>query len=152
MTTTTHQVAELARELHRSITEMRSYLRRYLQVKIKEHQLDISFELVEILAYLWRKDGVNQQEIADIIFKDKSSTTYLIDNLVKRNLVKREKDGKDRRNKLIYLTAEGKQLQQQFYPLVIEMFEKATQGIQAAAMERALLLMNKMNDNLKQVL
>ncbi len=148
--TTTRHVAELARELSRAITEMRSHLRRRLQAKIKEHQLDISFELVEILAYLWRKDGVNQQEIADIIIKDKSSTTYLIDNLVKRDLVKRMEDGNDRRNKLIYLTPEGRLLQEKFYPLVIDMFDTATQGIQVAAMERAILLINKMNNNLKQ--
>ena len=108
--TTTNNITELARDLTKSVREMRSIMRLHIQAKLREYQFDISFELLEILAYLWRQDGVNQQEIADIIIKDKSSTTYLIDNLVKRNLVVRIADENDRRNKLIFLTKEGKQL------------------------------------------
>src|SRR3954463_12491546 len=101
-------IAELALDFGRAMTEMKNYVRQQIQVKIKEHQLDITFELLEITAILWRKDGVNQQELADVVVKDKSSMTYLIDNLVKRNLVTRVEDEIDRRNKRICLTAEGK--------------------------------------------
>ena len=149
---TTSNITELARDLTRSVREMCSIMRLHIQAKLREYQFDISFELLEILAYLWRQDGVNQQEIADIIIKDKSSTTYLIDNLVKRNLVERIADENDRRNKLIFLTREGKQLQKQFNPLITEMYETATAGITFGVMEKAIVMLNKMNDNLKQTL
>ena len=150
--TTTNNITELARDLTKSVREMRSIMRLHIQAKLREYQFDISFELLEILAYLWRQDGVNQQEIADIIIKDKSSTTYLIDNLVKRNLVVRIADENDRRNKLIFLTKEGKQLQKQFNPLINEMYETATAGIPFGIMEKAIVMLNRMNDNLKQTL
>lgn len=150
--TTTNNITELARDLTKSIREMRTIMRQHIQIKLREYQFDMSFELLEILAYLWRQDGVNQQEIADIIIKDKSSTTYLIDNLVKRNLVVRTADENDRRNKLIFLTKEGKQLQKQFNPLINEMYETATAGIPFGAMEKAIVMLNKMNDNLKRTL
>jgi DNA-binding MarR family transcriptional regulator len=73
-------IIELARDLGRAMAEMRNYLRLFLQSKIKEHELDITFELFEVVIFLYKKDGVNQQEIADVMIKDKSSMTYLIDN------------------------------------------------------------------------
>lgn len=145
---TTKNIAELARELGRAHGEMRLYLRQYLQVKIKEHEVDISFELLEILAYLYRKDGVNQQELADVMVKDKSSMTYLIDSLVKREMVVRTEDPNDRRSKLIYLTAKGKQLEKKLSPWVVEIYEKATAGLKASDIQQALLLVQKMNENL----
>lgn len=148
--TTTKDIAELARELGRASSEMRLYMRQYLQVKIREHEVDITFELLEILAYLYRKDGVNQQEIADVMTKDKSSMTYLIDNLVKRGMVVRKEDKGDRRNKLIFLTEKGKQLEKELNPWVVEIYEKATEGLHAGDIQKALLLVQKMNENLRR--
>src|SRR5580704_525469 len=108
--------AEMALELGRCMTEMKNFLRQHIQSKIKEHKIDISFEMIEIMACLWNKDGINQQEIADIVIKDKSSMTYLVDNLVKRNMVSRKVDEDDRRNNLIYITKQGRLLQKKLHP------------------------------------
>jgi DNA-binding MarR family transcriptional regulator len=76
------------------MNEMKSHLRQQIQAKISEHDPDLSFELLEIIGLLWRRDGINQQEIADTVSKDKSSVTYLINRLVKRGLVERIEDNK----------------------------------------------------------
>jgi DNA-binding MarR family transcriptional regulator len=151
MTTITN-IAALARELGRATGEMRMYLRQYLQVQIREHEVDITFELLEILAYLYRKDGVNQQEIADTMVKDKSSMTYLIDSLVKRGMVTRKEDQQDRRNKLIFLTEKGKRLEKKLNPWVVAIYEKATDGLTTAEVQQALGLIQKMNENLRKQL
>lgn len=103
--------AEIALVLSRLFNEMKYYLRQNMQEKLKDHKPGISLELLEVIAFLWDKDGINQQELAHKAIKDKSSMTYLIHNLVKRNLVIRVEDENDRRNKLIFLTAKGKLLQ-----------------------------------------
>lgn len=143
-------IGELALELGRAMTEMRNSVRQQIQEKIKEHKLDITFELLEIMAILWRKDGINQQEIADVVIKDKSSMTYLVDNLAKRNLVTRVEDEKDRRNKLIFLKEEGKLLQKKIHPWVIETYKKAAADMDVAEIERAILLVTRMNENFKK--
>src|SRR4051812_23936194 len=127
----TESTAQLALEFGRSVTEMRNYVRQHLQLKIRDNELDISFELLEVLAFLWRKDGINQQELADMAVKDKSSMTYIIDNLAKRDLVLGIEDQDDRRNKRIFLTEKGKLLQKKIYPWVIEAYEKATKKVDA---------------------
>jgi DNA-binding MarR family transcriptional regulator len=142
-------IAELALEFGRAMREMRSSFRQNVQVKIKESDINISFELLEIIALLWSKDGINQQELAEIAIKDKSSMTYLVDNLVRRNLVTRVEDGRDRRNKLVFLTEEGKALEKKLHPLLNEMYDKAADNVNAADMEKAILVVRNMNENLK---
>jgi DNA-binding MarR family transcriptional regulator len=146
----TENVTDLARELGRAMTEMRNSLRQQIFIKMKEEGVDITFELLEVLALLYRGDGINQQEIADIMIKDKSSMTYLIDSLVKRGMVVRTEDENDRRNKLIFLTKEGKALQKKLDPWITEMYKTATTGINTSELRKAVTLIQNMNKNFRK--
>ena|ERR1700733_2801900 len=142
--------AELAFDLGRAMAELRIYVRQHIQEKIKENNLDITFEMLEVMSCLWRKDGINQQEIADFTLRDKSSMTYLLDNLAKRRLVTRVEDEHDRRNKLIYLTPEGQQLKEQLYPWAIEVYAVASEDARTSELEQAVSLLHRMTGNLKK--
>lgn len=115
----------------RSINELRMAFRKHMQGKIRSLDLHLTFEMLEVMLCLWRQDGVNQQVIADITLRDKSAMTYLVDNLMKRKMIRREEDVRDRRNKLIFLTPEGRQLQETLQPWVAEMYDRATANIAA---------------------
>ena len=143
--------SELAVELGRSISELRNYVRQYVQVKIKSHGINITFEMLEVMACLWKKDGINQQEIADQTLRDKSSMTYLLDNLVKRKMVKRVEDENDRRNKLIFLTKDGLDLKEQLDPWLAEVYELASDKIDINNLKNSILVLNKMIGNLKRL-
>jgi DNA-binding MarR family transcriptional regulator len=141
--------AELSLELGRSMAELRTHLRQFIQVKLKEQGINLTFEMLEVLGVLWRKDGVNQQEIADLTLRDKSSMTYLLDNLVKRKMIKRVEDENDRRSKLVFLTKEGNDLKEQLNPWVAEIYEIAGQELEVPDFEKGIILLNKMVSNLK---
>jgi DNA-binding MarR family transcriptional regulator len=140
---------ELALELGKGLAELKNHVRQHIQQKIKEHQLNLSFEMLEVMAYLWKKDGINQQEVADQTLRDKSSMTYLIDNLAKRNLVKRTEDEKDRRNKIIYLTEEGMALRDKLFPWAQDVYGQAATDICETDLQQSVLLINRMIENLK---
>ncbi len=140
--------ADLALELGRSMAELRNILRQHIQVRLKENNINLTFEMLEVLSALWKKDGVNQQELADLTMRDKSSMTYLIDNLVKRGMVKRVEDENDRRNKLIYMTDECMALKERLYPWVAEVYDKATHDIAAERLQSGVDLINQMVTNL----
>lgn len=146
MTTATPEItkAELALELGRSMLELRNYVRQYIQVKIKGHGINITFEMLEVMSCLWKQDGVNQQELADRTLRDKSSMTYLLDNLVKRKMVKRVEDKNDRRNKLVYLTKEGIHLKEQLNPWVAEVYEMAAEGVEQKDLQKSLAVLHQM--------
>ena len=143
--------SELALELGRSMTELRNHLRQYIQVRIKEHGINITFEMLEVMGCLWKKDGINQQELADLTLRDKSSMTYLLDNLVKRKMVKRVEDANDRRNKLVYLTKEGTNLKEQLNPWVAQVYSMASEEVAVKDLQSAVTLLNKMTGNLKGI-
>ncbi|RYE36675.1 MAG: MarR family transcriptional regulator [Sphingobacteriaceae bacterium] len=141
--------AELALQLGHSMHELRNYVRQHIQLKIREHGVDITFEMLEVMSFLWKNDGRNQQEIADQTLRDKSSMTYLIDNLVKRSLVERVEDEHDRRNKLIFLTSQGNALKAQLYPWATKVYETATANLQLNDLQNAVLLLTEMVNSLK---
>ncbi|WP_114822431.1 MarR family winged helix-turn-helix transcriptional regulator [Chryseobacterium sp. KLBC 52] len=145
-----NNISELALELGLAMSEMKSRLRQKIQTIVNEYDPDLSFELIEILGLLSRNSGINQQEIGNKVSKDKSSITYLINSLVKRDLVERIADKNDRRNKQIFLTPKGKQIVETVYPWALDLYKKAADDIHEEEIIKALLLVKKMTANLEE--
>ncbi|KAB1231662.1 MarR family winged helix-turn-helix transcriptional regulator [Chryseobacterium viscerum] len=145
-----NNISELALELGLAMSEMKSRLRQKIQTTINEYDPDLSFELIEILGLLSRNNGINQQEIGSKVSKDKSSITYLINSLVKRDLVERIAYKNDRRNKQIFLTVKGKQIVETVYPWALDLYKKAAGDIDEEEISKALLLVKKMTANLEE--
>ncbi len=106
-----------------AIITARQAVKHYFQQRTKDTHSEVSYEMFQVLNILWRKNEVNQQEIANSVQKGKASLTPLIDNLVKINLVTRTEDPADRRNKIIALTTEGKLYKKKFAPMINEFYE-----------------------------
>ncbi|MBB6330617.1 DNA-binding MarR family transcriptional regulator [Chryseobacterium sediminis] len=145
-----NNISELALELGLAMSEMKSRLRQKIQTIVNEYDPDLSFELIEILGLLTRNNGINQQEIGNKVSKDKSSITYLINSLVKRDLVERIADKNDRRNKQIFLTPKGKEIVETVYPWALDLYKKAVDNIEEEEIIKALLLVKKMTANLEE--
>ena len=114
--------------------------------------MGLTYEMLQVMGCLWKKDGINQQEITNITVKDKASMTYLIDNLTKRNLVKRQEDPDDRRNKLILLTEQGKQLKTKIQPFIDEMYQVAGKNIEITVLNGCMEILGKVENNLNKKL
>lgn len=144
-----NQKAETTRQFTHLLFELRDQLREFMQKKFRENNIDLTYEMHQIMACLWGQDGINQQELADLTLKDKASMTYLIDNLTKRALVKRLEDASDRRSKLIYLTAKGKRLGKKVEPWVGELFTIASRDLGIGEIRECITAVKKMRDNVK---
>lgn len=142
-------ISVVALELGLAMSEMKSRLRQKIQTRINEYDPDLSFELIEVLGILSRDNGINQQEISNKVSKDKSSITYLINSLVKRDLVERTEDKNDRRNKQVFLTSKGKEIIETVYPWALELYKKAAGEISENEINNALLLIKRMTSNLE---
>lgn len=88
----------------------------------KEKGIDISGEQWQLLVHLWEKDGRKQQDLADIMHKDKTTMVRLINSVENKNLVTRIPSETDQRTKLIYLTSIGKKLEDEIIPIVNSVF------------------------------
>lgn len=109
--------------------------------------IDITPEQWTVLIFLWKKDGVAQQELCNATFKDKPSMTRLIDNMERQHLVVRISDKNDRRTNLIYLTKDGKELEEKAFVVARQTLREALQGITADELTISQEVLRKIFDN-----
>lgn len=107
------------RELMIQIFRTRMAFRRAMQRTLKDNNAGITFEMLQVLSSLWHEQGITQQALAERTAKDKACLTNLMNNLEKKGYVYRKEDTNDRRNKLVYLTPEGKHLKSRFARFLI---------------------------------
>lgn len=144
--------AELVAEFCQLILELRYRLRKIFQVKLKEAGIDISFEVLEIMKVLLKRDGMIQQELADVLFKDKSNMTYLIDNMVKAGWVTRNEDESNKRIKLIFLTDLSRDLNLRLAPLAKDCFLALAKDVEEYQVKSGIEILTKMNTSLLEVI
>lgn len=105
------------------------YIGINLQRIFKNKGFDITVEQWMILLLLWKQNSRTQQEIANIIGKDKGTISPQIDGLQKRKLIVRLQDQHDKRRNRIYLTRRGKALEDKLVPLGFANMKIAQHGI-----------------------
>ncbi|PHN08026.1 MarR family winged helix-turn-helix transcriptional regulator [Flavilitoribacter nigricans] len=84
---------------------------------------------IGVLVDLWVQDGVRQQDLAVSTIKDKGTITRTLNFLEQENLVVRVTDRSDKRNKRIYLTHKGKEMEHRLLPYAEHATVGATDGI-----------------------
>ncbi|MTI69279.1 MAG: MarR family transcriptional regulator [Firmicutes bacterium] len=86
----------------------------------KLEALGITYSQFRVLNCLWKKGGLTQKEILEIICVKPSTLTGIINILVKKELVKRRIDNKDARIKRIHLTEKGKLLEKDSWNIILD--------------------------------
>ena len=109
---------------------------------------DITSEQWRILRCLHNQDGQRQQDLADVVHKDKTSITRIIDSMEKRDLVVRIPDRLDRRQNLIYLTNKGKRLQEELMHIVQKTSLEAQRGIEPEHLDIFRNVLTKIQSNI----
>jgi DNA-binding MarR family transcriptional regulator len=136
-------------ELYSFITGKASTaIARRLQKNFKLANIDITIEQWSVLYHLWKEDGQSQQQLCDATFRDKPSTTRLVDNLEKLKLVKRIAAKDDRRKNLIYLTKEAQILEEKTVEVATQTLNESLEGVTHVNIEVAKMVLQKVYDNL----
>lgn len=113
-----------------------------LHQHLAEHRLTISqFGVLEALYHL---GPVCQKELGAKILKSGGNVTLVIDNLEKRDLVRRIRDEQDRRRFIIALTDAGHRLIAGIFPTHAAMAEQAFSGLSAAEIDALGGLLRKL--------
>lgn len=130
-----------------TILQTQSFYRQIIHRKMREHNIDVTFEMLHILRCLDRVDSkVNQQELANLTYKDKSSLSYLIKNMEKRGLVSREEDPSDKRNKLVVLTANGEKMHAEIREIIEDVYTKLEENVNSRHIQLCIEYMKEFTD------
>jgi len=124
-------------------------INRRLVRNFRENGMDITPEQWTVLLFLWEKDGVSQQELCNATYKDKPSMTRLIDNMERQSLVVRIASKSDRRTNLIYLTRQGRELEDRARTVANRTLKEAMAGLTMEELRSSQEVWRKVSSNAK---
>ncbi len=92
----------------------------------------ITFGQFQHLRHLWDEDGLSQVALSDRIGIAKAESTGVLDSLDRLGLIRRERDGSDRRRSLVFLTQKGLDLRPALWVCAKEVNRRARNGLSDA--------------------
>lgn len=143
--------SELAHELNLLILKTRMTFRQMIQRLLKNNNVDMTFEMLQIMHCLWKEQGVSQQRLAEKTSKDKACLTNLINNLERKGWVVRREDTNDRRNKLIFFTPTGTAMAENIKSMLKDMYTEVGRQMNTRHMESSIKHLNKLNDIFEKI-
>lgn len=131
------------------ISKTKKKMTEFIERELKEKELD---DLVpsygNILTVLYDNNGkLSMKEIGELIGKDKSTITVLINKLSKLGYVKKEKCQEDKRVTYIVLTEKGKSIEGKFNDISKKVYLTAYKNFSKEEKDIFLKLLKKMNNN-----
>lgn len=125
-------------------------MKTHMTNEFKKRGYSISSAQWPIMVMLWQRDGRSQNELVNMIHKDKTSVARNITHLEKEDIIVRVQDRSDRRNNIIYLTNKGKQLENELVPLVKEFISKITRGVEKDDIEKVNFTLRQIYKNIQK--
>ena len=122
----------------------------YMQEMLIENDLDLSKEQFVVLKKLHDKDGLNQNELAFLTFRDKSSLARLLSKMEAKGYIKRKKSEDDKRNNLVFLTANGKTFFIKAMPILKKFIGIMEQNITLDEKKEIIRVLKKVQSNFTQ--
>ena len=141
----------LIKEIAVYVNILNSRIKKCFIDRLQQNGINVTPEQYLVLDILWEKQSLSQQNIADIIQKDKNSVTKIIDSLEKKNLVNRVEDKKDRRINKIELTQEGHALEKITTKVAIDFMNDTVKDIEDQDLDKLVEVMRKLKDNLDNI-
>jgi DNA-binding MarR family transcriptional regulator len=139
----------LIKEIAVYVNILNSRIKKCFIDRLQENGINITPEQYLVLDILWEKQSLSQQNIADIIQKDKNSVTKIIDSLEKKHLVKRVIDKKDRRINKIELTEDAIAMEKVATEVAIDFMNDAIKGIDNQELDDFVNVMRQIKNNLE---
>lgn len=141
----------LIKEIAVYVNILNSRIKKCFIDRLQQNGINVTPEQYLVLDILWEKQSLSQQNIADLIQKDKNSVTKIIDSLEKKNLVNRVVDQKDRRINKIELTKEGLALEKITTEVAINFMNDTVKDIDGQDLDKLVEVMRKLKDNLDNI-
>ncbi|MBM7583810.1 DNA-binding MarR family transcriptional regulator [Bacillus pakistanensis] len=120
-----------------------------LNQNFKSKDYPVTYEQWQILSRLYQKDGQTQNSLSRQNERDQASVSRLVDNLIKRGLVKRNLHPDDGRVNIICLTNESKKIRENLEQLATNTINEAGKGIDTKDLETCLRVLDQIRENLK---
>jgi MarR family transcriptional regulator, organic hydroperoxide resistance regulator len=110
---------------------------------------DVTPQMWRILVTLQAKDGYSLGHLAEITLIEQSHLSRLIDTMENDRLVKRQAQNRDRRIRLVKITAKGQSLFEDLLPIVMSQYDKILAGFDKQEISKLMEFLGRLRVNLK---
>jgi MarR family transcriptional regulator, organic hydroperoxide resistance regulator len=101
----------------------------------------------DILWALYTNGDLPMKKLSEIINRDKSTITALVNKLINSGYIQRRTHESDNRSSIISLTEKGRAMQEKFWEVSETLRKKAYQGLSDEEMETLMHLLTKIHNN-----
>ena len=119
----------------------------FAQESFNEANLDLTKEQMIVLKKLSFKDGLNQNELAFLTLRNKSSLTRLLSKMEAKKYIVREQDVLDKRIKRVYITKTGTAIFLKTRPVIKQLINRIEQNISATEKQEMIKTLQKIQSN-----
>ena len=119
----------------------------FLQESLSDNGLDLTKEQMIVLKKLHNQDGLNQNELAFLTLRNKSSLTRLLTKMESKKYIVRKQDEKDKRINKVYITDLGREIFQKSRPTMKYMMDTVEQNISSQEKEQIINTLKKIQSN-----
>lgn len=133
------------------ISKTKKKMTKFIENKLKERGIeDLAPSYGNILTILYDHDQpLRMKDIGQILGKEKSTISSLINNLEKDGYIKKSRSQTDKRNTYIVLTDKAIAIEKEFHAISSEVQKTAYDNFSAEEKKEFLRLLKKMNQNFK---
>ncbi len=123
-------------------------LKQFLASKLKQMGVPLTPEQFMLIDLLWNHGEMSQQQLADLMHKDKNSVTKLVDAIERKGFVVRRQNKQDRRSNTLVLTEKANQLKPGAKQKGISILDQMLEDINENELRMFLETLRKLNVNM----
>lgn len=123
----------------------------YMQEAFNKAGLDLTKEQMIVLKKLHENDGLNQNELAFLTYRDKSSLARLLSKMEQKKYILRKQDVDDKRVNNVLLTTGGRCMYEKTRPVIRGLITKMEKNITVAEKEQMIALLKKVRSNFEEL-
>lgn len=112
-----------------------------------EAKLDLTKEQMIVLKKLHIKDGLNQNELAFLTYRDKSSLARLLSKMESKSYITRKQSNQDRRSNEVFLTDAGRDVYKKTRPVIKNLIDNMEHGITEEEKQQIIHILKKVQSN-----
>lgn len=122
-------------------------IRNGLQKQLHDAGFELTVDQWVLIDHIFRGEGICQNELAELTFKDPPTVTRIIDLLEKKGLVQRGIAKGDRRKFKLSLTEDGIKLYHEAFPIVAEIRRKGWGNLSESDYQHFVRIMDSIYQN-----
>lgn len=122
-------------------------IRSALQKKLNERGIDLTVDQWVLVDHISRDEGISQNVLAEVTYKDPPTVTRIIDLLERKGFVERRMAAGDRRKFNIFMTDEGAKIRELAFPVVAEIRRKGWGELSETDYQQFVRIMDSIYNN-----